>query len=77
MRRDRFYLEINMNVRFDRRLGRIWLQVEQRLEFDWDEIESFRKTVVKAKDFDDLPQAYKDLVLEIEKSDPPPECLLD
>ena len=65
-----------MNVRLDKRLGRIWMQVEQRLEFDFDEIENFRKAAVKAKDFDELPQAYKELALEIEKSVPPPERLI-
>jgi hypothetical protein len=66
-----------MNIRLDRRLGRIWMQVEQRLMFDLQEIENFRKAAVKAKDFDELPQPYKELALEIEKSDPPPERLLD
>lgn len=55
-----------MNIQLDKRLGKIWMQVEQRLKFDLDEIENFRKAAVKAKDFDDLPQIYKDLVLEIE-----------
>ena len=66
-----------MNVRLDRRLGRIWMKVQKKLEFDFDEIENFRKAAAKAKDFDELPQAYKELALEIEKSDPPPERLLD
>lgn len=55
-----------MNIQLDRRLGKIWMQVEQRLKFDLDEIESFRKASVQAKDFDDLPRSYQGLVLEIE-----------
>ena len=53
------------------------MKVQKKLEFDFDEIENFRKAAAKAKDFDELPQAYKELALEIEKSDPPPERLLD
>lgn len=64
-----------MNVRLDKRLGRIWLVVEQRLSLE--ETRKFRDAAFKAKDFDELPQAYKELALEIEKSDPPPERLFD
>ncbi|HCF28661.1 MAG TPA: hypothetical protein DEV81_15990 [Cyanobacteria bacterium UBA11049] len=64
-----------MNVRLDRRLGRIWDKVRERLGKD--ETNKFLDFVVQAKDFDNLPQAYKELALEIEKSDPPPERLLD
>lgn len=55
-----------MNIQLDKRLGKIWMQVEQRLKFDLDEIENFRKAAYTAKDFDDLPPSYKDLVLGIE-----------
>ncbi|WP_009632996.1 hypothetical protein [Synechocystis sp. PCC 7509] len=55
-----------MNIQLDKRLGKIWMQVEQQLKFDLDEIENFRKAAVKAKDFDDLPPSCKDLVLKIE-----------
>lgn len=55
-----------MNIQLDKRLGKIWMQVEQRLKFDLDKIENFRKAAVKAKDFDALPQSYRDLVLEVE-----------
>ena len=64
-----------MNVRLDRRLGRIWSQVEQRLSLE--ETRKFRDAAFKAKTFDDLPESLKSLVLEIEKSGPPPERLLD
>lgn len=53
-----------MNVKLDRRLGRIWDQVRKRLGRE--ETNKFLDLVVKAKDFDDLPEVYKDLVLEIE-----------
>ena len=55
-----------MNIQLDKRLGKVWMQVEQRLKFDLNEIEYFRKAAVKAKDFEDLPQSYQDLVLDIE-----------
>lgn len=55
-----------MNIQLDKRRGKIWMQVEQRLKFDLDEIEHFRKAAVKAKDFGDLPLSYRDLVLNIE-----------
>lgn len=53
-----------MNVQLDRRLGRIWDKVQKRLSME--EVDKFRDAVVRAKDFDDLPEVYKDLVLEIE-----------
>lgn len=53
-----------MNIQLDKRLGKVWMQVEQRLSLE--EINKFRRAAVRAKDFDDLPQNYKDLVLEIE-----------
>lgn len=53
-----------MNVQLDKRLGKIWMRVEQQLSLE--EINKFRNAAVNAKDFDDLPQGYKDLVLEIE-----------
>lgn len=57
-----------MNIQLDKRLGKIWMQVEQQLKFDLDEIENFRKAAVRAKDFDDLPQSYRNLVLAVESS---------
>lgn len=53
-----------MNVQLDRRLGKIWDKVRERLSRE--EVNKFLDLVVKAKSFDDLPQAYKDLVIEIE-----------
>lgn len=53
-----------MNPKLDRRLGRIWDKVRERLGID--ETDKFLDLVIKAKDFDDLPPSYKDLVLEIE-----------
>jgi hypothetical protein len=53
-----------MNPKLDRRLGRIWDKVRERLGRD--ETNKFLDLVTQAKDFDDLPQACKDLVLEIE-----------
>ncbi len=53
-----------MNPKLDRRLGKIWDKVRERLGID--ETDKFLYLVIKAKDFDDLPQIYKDLVLEIE-----------
>jgi hypothetical protein len=64
-----------MNVRLDKRLGRILFVVEQRLSLE--ETRKFRDAAFKAEDFDELPQPYKELALEIEKSDPPPERLFD
>ena len=55
-----------MNIQLDKRLGRIWLEVEKHLSME--ETDIFRNAAVKAKDFDDLPKVYKDLVLEIESS---------
>lgn len=53
-----------MNIQLDKRLGKIWFVVEQRLSLE--ETYKFRDAAFKAKDFDELPQDYKDLVLEIE-----------
>lgn len=53
-----------MNVQLDKRLGKIWMEVERRLSLE--EVDRFRNAAVKASAFDDLPQTYKDLVLEIE-----------
>ncbi len=53
-----------MNPKLDRRLGKIWDKVRERLGID--ETENFLDLVIKAKDFDNLPSIYKDLVLEIE-----------
>lgn len=55
-----------MNIQLDKRLGKIWFVVEQRLSLE--ETRKFRDAAFKAKDFDELPQIYKDLVLEIEGS---------
>lgn len=55
-----------MNVKLDKRLGRIWDEVRRCLGME--ETDRFLDLVVKAKDFDDLPEAYKNLVLEIESS---------
>lgn len=53
-----------MNIQLDKRLGKIWLIVHERLSLQ--EVNEFRDAAFKAKDFDDLPLSYKDLVLEIE-----------
>lgn len=53
-----------MNPKLDRRLGKIWDKVRGRLGID--ETDKFLDLVIKAKEFDYLPQIYKDLVLEIE-----------
>ena len=53
-----------MNPKLDGRLGRIWDKVREKLGSD--ETDKFLDLVIQAKDFDDLPQIYKDLVLEIE-----------
>ncbi len=53
-----------MNPKLDRRLGEIWDKVREKLGSD--ETNKFLDLVIQAKDFDDLPQIYKDLVLEIE-----------
>lgn len=53
-----------MNIQLDKRLGKIWLIVHERLSLQ--EVKEFRDAAFEAKDFDDLPQVYKDLVLEIE-----------
>lgn len=53
-----------MNVQLDKRLGKIWMEVERQLNLE--QIHKFRDAVVRSKDFDDLPEVYKDLVLEIE-----------
>ena len=53
-----------MNIQLDKRLGKIWLIVHERLSLQ--EVNEFRDAAFKAKDFDDLPPSYKDLVLEIE-----------
>lgn len=55
-----------MNIQLDKRLGKIWLIVHERLSLQ--EVNEFRDAAFKAKDFDDLPQIYKDLVLDIEGS---------
>lgn len=55
-----------MNPKLDRRLGKIWDKVRERLGID--ETNKFLDLVIQAKDFDALPQIYKDLVLEIEGS---------
>lgn len=55
-----------MNVQLDKRLGKIWMEVERRLSLE--EIHKFRDAAVQAKSFNDLPQTCKDLVLEIESS---------
>lgn len=54
-----------MNVQLDRRLGKIWDKVRERLSRE--EVNKFLDLVIQAKSFDDLPQVYKDLVLEIER----------
>lgn len=64
-----------MNAQLSRRLGRVWLEVEQRLSID--EADRYVEAAYKAKSFDDLPENLKTLVLEIEKSNPPPERILD
>lgn len=64
-----------MNPKLDRRLGRLSFHIYKRLTLE--EAVEFVDAAVRAKDFNDLPQVYKHLVLEIEKSDPPPERLLD
>lgn len=53
-----------MNIQLDKRLGKIWLVVEQRLSLE--ETREFRDAAFKAKDFDELPESLKSLVLEIE-----------
>ena len=53
-----------MNPKLDRRLGKIWDKVREKLGSD--ETDKFLDLVIQAKDFDDLPPSYKDLVLEIE-----------
>lgn len=53
-----------MNPQLDRRLGRIWIKVQKRLSMK--EVDKFRNAAVRAKDFDDLAEDYKNLVLEIE-----------
>ena len=53
-----------MNIQLDKRLGKIWLIVHERLSLQ--EVNEFRDAAFIAKDFDDLPLSYKDLVLEIE-----------
>jgi len=53
-----------MNPKLDRRLGKIWDKVRERLGID--ETEKFLYLVIKVKDFDNMPPIYKDLVLEIE-----------
>jgi F0F1-type ATP synthase delta subunit len=53
-----------MNPKLDRRLGKIWDKVREKLGSN--ETDKFLEVVIQAKDFDDLPQIYKDLVLEIE-----------
>lgn len=53
-----------MNPKLDRRLGRIWDKVRERLGNN--EINKFLDLVIQAKDFEDLPQSYQDLVLDIE-----------
>lgn len=55
-----------MNIQLDKRLGKIWFVVEQRLSLE--ETRKFRDAAFKAKDFDELPQDYKNLVIEIEGS---------
>lgn len=53
-----------MNVQLDRRLGRIWDKVRERLSRE--KVSEFLDAAVQAKSFDDLPEVYKNLVLEIE-----------
>lgn len=53
-----------MNPKLDRRLGRIWDKVRGRLSKE--ETNNLLDLVNQAKYFDDLPQRYRDLVLEIE-----------
>ncbi len=55
-----------MNPKLDRRLGKIWDRVREKLGSD--ETNKLLDLVIQAKDFDDLPPIYKDLVLEIEGS---------
>ncbi|KJH71102.1 hypothetical protein [Aliterella atlantica] len=53
-----------MNPKLDRRLGRIWDKVRERLGNN--ETNKFLDLIIQAKDFEDLPQGYQDLVLDIE-----------
>lgn len=53
-----------MNIQLDKRLGKIWMEVERQLNLE--EIHKFRDAAVRAKDFNNLPEVYKNLVLEIE-----------
>lgn len=53
-----------MNIQLDKRLGKVWLVVEQKISLE--KTRKFRDAAFKVKDFDDLPEVYKDLVLEIE-----------
>ena len=55
-----------MNIQLDKRLGKIWSVVEQRLSLE--ETRKFRDAAFKAGNFDKLPPSYRDLVLEIEGS---------
>ena len=53
-----------MNAQLSRRLGKVWLEVEQRLSMD--EVDRFVELALQANSFDELPDSLKNLVLEIE-----------
>jgi hypothetical protein len=53
-----------MNPKLDRRLGKIWGKVRDKLGSD--ETDKFLDLVIQDKDFDDLPPSFRDLVLKIE-----------